>query len=71
MIRPIIIVTRVLQYLTITYPDISYAVQQVCLQMHDLREPYLHLVKRILRYLKVTLDHGLNSLLLCRLGQVP
>nr|GEW73667.1 ribonuclease H-like domain-containing protein [Tanacetum cinerariifolium] len=30
-----------LQYLTFTCPDISYAVQKVCLHMHDPREPYL------------------------------
>jgi hypothetical protein len=40
-----------LQYLTFTRPDITYAVQQVCLYMHDLREPHLALIKHILRYL--------------------
>ncbi|GKC01420.1 ribonuclease H-like domain-containing protein, partial [Tanacetum coccineum] len=39
-----------LQYLTFTRPDISYAVQQVCLHMHDPREPHLSALKRILRY---------------------
>jgi hypothetical protein len=39
-----------LQYLTFTRPDISYAVQQVCLHMHDPREPHLAALKRILRY---------------------
>ncbi|GKE85742.1 ribonuclease H-like domain-containing protein [Tanacetum coccineum] len=29
-----------LQYLTFTRPDISYAVQQICLFMHDPREPH-------------------------------
>jgi hypothetical protein len=29
----------VLQYLTFTRPDLSYAVQQLCLHMHDPREP--------------------------------
>jgi hypothetical protein len=48
-----------LQYLTFTRPDISYAVQQVCLHMHAPREPHLSAVKRILRYLRGTLDHGL------------
>jgi hypothetical protein len=48
-----------LQYLTFTRPDITYAVQQVCLFMHNTQEPHLTLVKRILRYLKGTLDHGL------------
>jgi len=49
-----------LQYLTLTRPDIAYAVQQVCLFMHDPREPHLALVKRILRYVKGTLTSGLQ-----------
>jgi hypothetical protein len=48
-----------LQYLTFTRPDITYAVQQVCLHMHDPREPHLTAVKRILRYLQGTSDLGL------------
>ncbi|GJY42882.1 ribonuclease H-like domain-containing protein, partial [Tanacetum coccineum] len=49
-----------LQYLTFTRPDISYAVQQVCLYMHDLREPHLSALKRILRYVQGTLNYGLQ-----------
>ncbi|KAJ9542459.1 hypothetical protein OSB04_028965 [Centaurea solstitialis] len=49
-----------LQYLTFTRPDIAYAVQQVCLFMHDPRLPYLNALKRILRYLKGTLSYGLH-----------
>jgi hypothetical protein len=48
-----------LQYLTFTRPDITYAVQQICLHMHDPREVYLVASKRILRYLQGTLNHGL------------
>ncbi|KAJ0928153.1 putative RNA-directed DNA polymerase [Helianthus annuus] len=48
-----------LQYLTITRPDIAYAVQQVCLFMHAPREPHFQLLKRILRYIKGTLSQGL------------
>jgi hypothetical protein len=48
-----------LQYLTFTRPDISYAVQQICLHMHDPREPHLAALKRILRYLRGTLHMGL------------
>ena len=48
-----------LQYLTFTRPDISYAVQQVCLHMHDPREPHLTALKHILRYVRGTLHMGL------------
>ncbi|PWA81139.1 hypothetical protein CTI12_AA188860 [Artemisia annua] len=49
-----------LQYLTFTRPDISYAAQQVCLHMHDPREPHLSALKRILRYVRGTLHYGLQ-----------
>jgi hypothetical protein len=49
-----------LQYLTFTRPDIAYAVQQVCLHMHDPREPHLAALKRILRYVRGTLELGLH-----------
>ena len=52
-----------LQYLTFTRPDISYAVQQICLHKHDPREPHLTALKRTLRYLRGTLDFGLLLLL--------
>ncbi|GJZ26934.1 ribonuclease H-like domain-containing protein [Tanacetum coccineum] len=41
-----------LQYLTFTRPNLSYAVQQICLYMHDPREPHLAALKRILRYVR-------------------
>jgi hypothetical protein len=50
---------RALQYLTFTRSDIAYAVQQVCLHMHDPREQHLASIKRILRYVKGMLSHGL------------
>ena len=49
-----------LQYLTFTRPDISYVVQQVFLFMHDPREPHFSALKRILRYVRGTLDYGLQ-----------
>ncbi|GKA61107.1 ribonuclease H-like domain-containing protein [Tanacetum coccineum] len=49
-----------LQYLTFTRPDISYAVQQVCLYMHDPREPHFSALKRILRYIRGTMPYGLQ-----------
>ncbi|GJY51006.1 ribonuclease H-like domain-containing protein [Tanacetum coccineum] len=49
-----------LQYLTFTRPNLSYAVQQICLYMHDPHEPHLAALKRILRYVRGTLDYGLQ-----------
>jgi len=48
-----------LQWLTFTGPDIAYVVQQICLHMHDPREPHLAALKRILCYVRGTLDLGL------------
>jgi hypothetical protein len=48
-----------LQYLTLTRSDIAYAVQQICLHMHDPREPHLTAMKRILRYLREMPNFGL------------
>jgi hypothetical protein len=48
-----------LQYLTFTRPNIAYAVQQVCLHMHDPREPHHTTMKRILWYLRGTHDFEL------------
>jgi hypothetical protein len=48
-----------LQYLTFTRPDITYAIQQICLHMHDPRESHLTALKRLLRYLRGTVDYGL------------
>ncbi|GJR07868.1 ribonuclease H-like domain-containing protein [Tanacetum coccineum] len=41
-----------LQYLTFTRPNLSYAVQQICLYTHDPGEPHLATLKRILRYVQ-------------------
>uniref|UniRef100_A0A2N9FV07 Reverse transcriptase Ty1/copia-type domain-containing protein n=1 Tax=Fagus sylvatica TaxID=28930 RepID=A0A2N9FV07_FAGSY len=51
------------QNLAITRPDISFAVNKVCQFMHRPTIPHWTAVKRILRYLKNTIHHGL---LLCR-----
>ena len=48
-----------MQYLTFTRPDLTYAVQQVCLHMHDPRESHLAALKRLLRYVRGTVDLGL------------
>ena len=49
-----------LQYLTLTRPKLQYAVQQVCLHMHAPRDAHWTAVKRILRYIRGTLDLGLS-----------
>ena len=48
-----------MQYLTFTRPDLTYAVQQVCLHMHDPRESHLAALKRLLRYVGGTVGFGL------------
>ncbi|XP_023739156.1 uncharacterized mitochondrial protein AtMg00810-like [Lactuca sativa] len=49
-----------LQYLTFTRPEITYVVQQICLYMHDPREPHFNALKCILRYLQGTVSLGLQ-----------
>lgn len=48
-----------LQYLTWTRLDLSFAVNLVCQYMHNPRESHLQAIKRILRYIKGSLDLGL------------
>jgi hypothetical protein len=48
-----------LQYLTFTRPDVTDTVQQICLHMHDPRESHLAALKRLLRYIRGTVDFGL------------
>jgi hypothetical protein len=52
--------TGSLQYLTLTRPDLAYAMQQVCLFMHDPHDTHLALIKCILWYVKGTLSAGLH-----------
>jgi hypothetical protein len=49
-----------LQYLTLTRPDIAYAVNQVCLHMHSPCDVHWSLVKRILRYIRGTMSHSIH-----------
>lgn len=51
-------VVGALQYLTITRPDLTYAVNQVCQFMHQPRQTHLSAIKQILRYLKDTPHFG-------------
>jgi hypothetical protein len=52
-------IVSALQYLTLTRPDIAYAINQVCLQIHSPRDVHWSLVKRIMRYVCGTLSHGI------------
>ncbi|XP_019184270.1 PREDICTED: uncharacterized protein LOC109179161 [Ipomoea nil] len=49
-----------LQYLTITRPDLSYAVNRLCQFMHAPTVAHWGLLKRVLRYVKGTLRYGLQ-----------
>ncbi|GJT96875.1 retrovirus-related pol polyprotein from transposon RE1 [Tanacetum coccineum] len=48
-----------LQYLTITRPDLSYAVNQASQFLHAPTDAHFQSVKRILRYVKGTITYGL------------
>uniref|UniRef100_A0ACD5W9H4 Uncharacterized protein n=1 Tax=Avena sativa TaxID=4498 RepID=A0ACD5W9H4_AVESA len=48
-----------LQYLTMTRPDLSFAVNKVCQYLHTPTCTYWSAVKRILQYVQGTLTHGL------------
>jgi hypothetical protein len=52
--------TVALQYLTFTRPDISYAVQQVCMHMHSPRACIFEALKRIPHYVKGTIHMSLH-----------
>lgn len=49
-----------LQSLTLTWPDISFAVNKVCQYLHCPTTVHLTAAKRILRYVSGTLHHGLR-----------
>ncbi|KAI0526984.1 hypothetical protein KFK09_002580 [Dendrobium nobile] len=48
-----------LQYMSITRPDIAFATNSICQQMHHPRNSDFQALKRLLRYLKGTLSFGL------------
>ncbi|CAL2240204.1 unnamed protein product [Prunus armeniaca] len=49
-----------LQYLIFTRPDIAFLVNQACQFMHNPMESHVMAVKRILRFLKGTIDFGIH-----------
>jgi histone deacetylase 1/2 len=49
-----------LQYLTVTRPDISSAVNRVCQYLHAPRDTHWSAVKRILRYIRLTVSYGMH-----------
>jgi histone deacetylase 1/2 len=62
-----------LQYLIITRPDVSYAVNRVCQYLHAPRDAHWSAVKRILRYVCSTITYGLHlrPVLSCVLSANP
>ncbi|XP_071740077.1 uncharacterized mitochondrial protein AtMg00810-like [Rutidosis leptorrhynchoides] len=48
-----------LPYLIFTRPNISYAVQQICLHMHAPHDAHMHALKHIIRYINGTSSLGL------------
>lgn len=56
-----------LQYLTITRPDIQFAVNFICQRMHSPTEADFHLLKRVLRYLRGTSAMGIHFFRNCNL----
>jgi len=53
-------VVGALQYATFTRPDIAYSVNQLCQHMHTPTFVHWTAAKRVLRYLKSTVDFGLH-----------
>jgi hypothetical protein len=53
-------IVRRLQYLTLTHPDLTFSVNKVCQYLHAPNTLHYTTVKRILRYVKGTIDLGLR-----------
>jgi hypothetical protein len=53
-------IVGVLQYLTLTRPDLSFAINKVCQYLHAPTQDHFTAVKHILRYLEHALGIGLH-----------
>ncbi|XP_042954756.1 uncharacterized mitochondrial protein AtMg00810-like [Carya illinoinensis] len=53
-------IVEALQYVTITHPDIVYSVNQLYQHMQAPTSTHWTLAKRVIRYLKHTIDFGLH-----------
>lgn len=49
-----------LQYLTFTCPDLAFSVNQLCQFMSKPSTSHLEAAKRVLRYVRGTLDYGIH-----------
>lgn len=52
-------VVGALQYATLTRPDLAYSVNQLCQHMHNPTSAHWIAAKRVLRYLKGSVDYGI------------
>ena len=50
----------VLQYVMVTRPELAYSVNKVCQFMQRATDEHWKAVKRILRYLRATMDYGIH-----------
>lgn len=56
------ILVGALQYLALTLPDLSFSVNLVCQFMQNPNSSHFQGIKRLLRYIKGTIDFGLRIL---------
>jgi hypothetical protein len=68
-------VVSALLYWTLSRPELAFSINQLCQHMHNPSTAHWSAAKRVLRYLKNSIDHGLlftkGSLLRLGLGREP
>ncbi|XP_052114058.1 uncharacterized mitochondrial protein AtMg00810-like [Arachis duranensis] len=52
-------IAEAFQYLTLTRPDLTFAVSKICQYMHNPTVNHWRVLKRILRYIEGSMDQGL------------